>query len=473
MKIVIIVPDGVGIRNYLYSDFVTELIKNGAEICLYHKVSKAAIKEIEKVHETNIEHIEISDLKEGFYLKLLRESCAYARLIYCENVLENKTILNFWGKNPKSIKLKLFYFLCKTLGLLFSRDYSTIRKYEIKYENQIRTISAYKNAIEDLKALQPDIIINLHQRAPITTPIILAAQDLKIKNSTVIFSWDNVPKARLISRYDYYFVWSDLMKKQLCLLYKEINPINVHVVGSPQFEFHKKEKYKLSKEEFFKKYNLDSNKKTICFSGDDMMTSPYDQIFLSDLCNSLSEFSKEERPQIIFRRCPVDLSDRFDLVLEKHKEIVTVINPDWKIETTSSRKSNFIMIYPSYNDLSLLVNTCLHSDVVVNLGSTMAHDFAVHNKPCLYLNYNPKKDKNWSVETIYNFEHFKSMENLDAVGWINNRPDFYPMLKRALEEPGLIATERKLWLKKIIQHPLDKNSINLANEILEKCTSVS
>jgi hypothetical protein len=268
-----------------------------------------------------------------------------------------------------------------------------------------------------------------------------------------------------------YFVWSELMKEQLCFLYKEISPVNVYVVGSPQFEFHKKEKFKLSKEEFFKKYNLDINKKTICYSGDDVMTSPYDQDYLEDLCNSLNKFSKEERPQIIFRRCPVDFSDRYDEVLEKYKNIITVIKPDWRIEKDSPQKSNFTMIYPSNNDLSLLLNTCLHSDVVVNLGSTMAHDFAVHNKPCLYLNYNQKKDKNWSVEIIYNFEHFKSMKNIDAVGWINDKSDFFPLLKKAMETPELIATERKLWLKKIVQHPLDKNSINLANLILEKCTS--
>tara|TARA_R110001599_G_scaffold97556_5_gene251557 strand:- start:420 stop:1838 length:1419 start_codon:yes stop_codon:yes gene_type:complete len=472
MKILILVPDGVGIRNYLYSDLIPELRKNRAKICLYHKVSKAAIQEIEKVHQTSIEHIEISDLKEGFYLKLLRESTAYARLIYFKKVLKNKTILDFWAKKPKSLKLKVFYFFCKIFGTFFSKNYDKLRKHEIKYENKIKTTNAYKKAIEDLKILQPDFILNLHQRSPITTPVILAAQELKIKNSTVIFSWDNIPKGRLICRPDLYFVWSKLMKEQLCLLYKEISPNKVYIVGSPQFDFYKKKELQLTKEAFFKKYNLDIHKKTICFSGDDTLTSPYDQYFLEDLCISLSNFPKNERPQIIFRRCPVDFSDRYDHVLEKYKNNIVVINPDWRVEK-SSQETNFTMLYPSYNDISLLVNTCLHSDIVVNLGSTMAHDFTVYNKPCLYLNYNPKKDKNWSVEMIYQFEHFKSMENLDAVGWINNPSDFYPLLKKALNTPNLIATDRKLWLKRIIQHPLEKNSINLANLILEKCTSVS
>ncbi|GGG99525.1 hypothetical protein GCM10011416_17310 [Polaribacter pacificus] len=472
MKILFLVPDGVGIRNYLYSDLIPELRSCNAEICLYHKVSKSAIKEIEIVHKIKIENKEISDLNETFYLKFLRESTAYARLIYFKDFLKNKTILNFWGKNPTSFKLKAFYFSCKTLGTYLSKNYNLLRRYELKYEEKIKTTKAYQKAKEDLKILQPDFIINLHQRAPITTPVILAAQELRIKNSTVIFSWDNIPKGRLICRPDMYFVWSELMKKQLCLLYKEISPESVYIVGSPQFEFYKKKEFQQSKEAFFRQYKLDTSKKTICFSGDDKLTTPYDQFFLEDLCSSIQEFPKNERPQIIFRRCPVDFSDRYDFVLEKYKNDIVIVNPDWRVETPS-QETNFTMIYPAYTDISLLVNTCLHSDVVVNLGSTMAHDFAVFDKPCLYVNYNPKRDENWSVEMLYQFEHFKSMENLDAVGWVNTPSELYPLLKIALSTPDLIAKERKQWLKKIIQHPLEKNSINLATQILEKCTSAS
>ena len=258
----------------------------------------------------------------------------------------------------------------------------------------------------------------------------------------------------------------------MSLLYKEINPDSIFVVGSPQFEFYHKEEFKLTKEAFFKEHNLDINKKTICYSGDDIMSSPYDQIFLDDLCNSLSNFNKKEIPQIIFRRCPVDFSSRFDKVLEKHKDIITVINPDWRVEKESD-KNAFSLIYPSFNDLKLLVNTCLHSDLVINLGSTMAHDFAVYDKPCLYLNYNPKKDKIWSVEKIYKFEHFQSMKGLDAVGWVNKKEDFYPLIKKAFEKPNLVGKDRKTWIEKIIKHPLEENSKNLAHKIIEKCTSAS
>lgn len=468
MKILFLVPDGVGIRNYLYSNLINELVAKGFEIQLYHKVSQAALEEIENTNKNILKkHIKLPNFKESFYLRLLRESSAYARLLFFSKTLKNESIKYFWSKKNKSLKLKAFYKFCELLGWLLSLNYSFIRIFENQYEKKIKSTVSYKNALQDLKKIKPDYILNLHQRAPITSPVIVAAKTLGIKNSTVIFSWDNVPKGRLICRFQTYYVWSQLMKDQLCLLYREITPKDVFVVGSPQFEFHKREEFRLTKEVFFKEYNLDVNKKTICFSGDDVKTSPFDQYFLSDLCESLEKFPENERPQIIFRRCPVDFSDRFNKVIEKYKNIITVINPDWKVEKDSD-KNSFSLVYPSFNDLKLLVNTCLHSDLVINLGSTMAHDFAVHNKPCLYLNYNPKKDKFWSVSNIYKFEHFRSMKELNTVGWVNQKSDFYPLIKKALGEPNLVGKDRNIWLQKIINHPLENNATLLAETIISE-----
>ena len=69
-----------------------------------------------------------------------------------------------------------------------------------------------------------------------------------------------------------------------------------------------------------------------------------------------------------------------------------------------------------------------YADVVVNLGSTMAFDFGMFNKPCIYLAYNPVENPNTSVETIYNFEHFGSMPSKDVVFWLNEPSAFDSIL---------------------------------------------
>lgn len=469
MRIVLIVPDGVAVRNYLYSSFITELENLGAEVMLYHQISEKAIDEIKLVQQ-NITHIKkIPVFVESPKARLLRESCVYARLLRNKKILQNHTIMAFWSK-PKGWKKKILYSLAEKIGFIISKSYKIVLQLDSAYEKEILKSKIINKIEEDFDVFKADLVLNLHQRAPASAPIIEVAKSRKIITATVIFSWDNVPKARLISRYDCYFVWSDLMKSELSLLYSEINKDNIQVVGTPQFEFYFQNELIKSKEVFFKEFGLDSNKKTICFSANDS-TSPYESDYLEDLGEELSKIEEENRPQILFRRCPVDKTNRFDTVLKKYNSFIFPIDPDWKFGIEN--ENSFNTIFPSYNDLQLLVNTVKYSDLVVNFGSTMAHDFAVYNKPCLYLNYDPVPNSNYKVTNVYKFQHFQSLSGLDAVGWISQKSEIKAKIKQGFENPNEVGRDRIKWMQKIVQYPLDESSKNFAFKIQSLCISVS
>lgn len=470
MKILLLVPDGFAVRNYIYSDFIKELHQANFEVVLYHQIPIPAIQEIKNIQGDLLsQYLRIPDYKERFFSRILRESTAYARLLHNAKLLENKTIRLFWNSKSNKLKRTVLLRISEILGFCISQKYSWILKLEKWYDLTILNNLSTKIIEADLTKINPDYILNLHQRAVITSPIISWAKQLGIKTGTVIFSWDNIPKARLISRYNSYFVWSDLMKLELEIVYPEINSASVKVVGSPQFEFYLKENYKLSKEDFFVKHHLNPNKKTVCFSANDT-SSPYEAIYLENLCESLMTIEETNRPQILFRKCPVDVSNRFDVVIKKYKDLLIPINPDWRI--ASAMENSFTEIYPSFLDISLLVNTVFHSDVVVNLGSTMAHDFAIYDKPCLYLNYDPIENSTFQVKNIFGFQHFRSMDGISPVGWINNRLDFKDKILQALYNPETIGPDRLKWMQKIVKYPLQNNSKNLAQEISTLCTSV-
>ena len=431
-RLLVIVPDGVGVRNYLYSNFVQELQKHNVEVLLYHQISDVALKEIKKVQPSIVDIKSLPRFVEKAFPRLLRESLAYARLLFNKKKLDNSTVMDFWNGNQKGLKKKLLYRLAELLGTLFSLNYKLILIIEKAYNNEVSKDKIINIINDDLELLKPDLILNLHQRAPISAPIILVANKRKIPTATVIFSWDNVPKARLISRYDTYFVWSEVMQKELALLYPEIDLNQIKVTGTPQFEFYFDNNIILTKETFFLQHGLNPTKKTVCYSANDA-TSPYEPDYLSDICEVVSEMDETIRPQILFRRSPTDKSKRFDAVLEKYKGIIFSIDPDWRMDKGS--EESFTSIYPSFNDVILLVNTVRYSDVVINFGSTMAHDFAVLNKPCLYLNYNPIDNSIFTVEMAYKFQHFRTMQGLEAVGWLNSSEEIGEKIVQALEHP--------------------------------------
>ena len=444
MKIFFVVPDGVGIRNYLYTDIVKHLTQSGHEVVLLHTLSDEAIEEVEKVHSYSFKRLKLPPYKESIREKFIREVVSYARLRFNTKLCDNPTIMTNWMPSLRSMKLTFFYKLVELRGTLLT-DYNAIRRAEIEYDKTLERSDAVDACKRLLEAHKPDVIFNTHQRAVSAVPVMKAAEALGIERVTVIYSWDNLPKARLATRADRYFVWSEYMKKEMLRFYPEIASETVVVTGTPQFDFYNDSSLIMPRESFCSRYGLDPHRKIICFSGDDTRTSPYDPYYLEDLAQAVMTMDVSTRSQILFRRCPADFSDRYDSVLEKYKEIITPADPLW----VHDKGQNWSLFYPSYEDVSILVNIARHCDLVYNVGSTMAHDFAMFDKPGCYICYDQPFAENWSVETIYRFEHFKSMDGLDAVVWIESKEEIAQKVAQALAVPGQVATDRKKWLKVI------------------------
>jgi CDP-glycerol glycerophosphotransferase (TagB/SpsB family) len=420
-KILLLFPDGVGVRNYLYSDVFRGVEE---ELVLFHNFDPETITAIEQ--NTSIgDAITIPVYNESVKEKFLRELICLSRLYYNAKKVNNKAILTYWNWNQKTFSKKIFYKIIEQIAPLYS-DYSKILKLEEKYQTAIRQNPFYEEIAAILKKVQPKVVFCSHQRALKAATIFAAATDLGIKTTTVIYSWDNLPKARMALRADNYLVWSAYMKKEMELYYPEISSESIHITGTPQFEFYENESNIINKEIFCQKYNLDPNKKIICFSGDDTKTSPDDPNYLKDIAEEITKANLQDEYQILLRRCPVDFSGRFVSVLNEYKDLIKEATPLWYFNSSNEWSA----IYPSVDDVKLLISTAFYSDIVVNVGSTMAFDFSMFNKPCVFINYNQenKKVKDWSVKTIYQFQHFRSMPNQNAVIWLNGKEEIVEKL---------------------------------------------
>lgn len=455
-KVLFLIPDGVGIRNYLYSSVITHL-KNNSKIAFWSTLPEEAFEETFNLHQINVEFKKIKLHSEGFYTRLWKEASVFARLKYNSHKLDNPTILNNWRKNNKNFKLRQLYNFAEIIGNWASKKYERILNLEEKSKNgwSRDLISYYK---KELKESGVSSIFITHQRVGNLMPICIAAKQLGIKVTTAIYSWDNLPKARLAVLADQYLVWSDYMKEEMKIYYPEIHSSKVIVSGTPQFEFYSVKEKLVSRSDFALKYNLDANKKWICFSGDDKTTSPYDANYLQDMAISIQNFSNDYH--ILFRRSPADFSDRYDSVLKDYKELITSVDPVWN--TTADGWGTF---FPKLEDVDLLVNMAYHCFVAVNVGSTIAHDFSVFDKPCIYINYDQKFAENWSVNTIYKFQHFRSMDGLDAVVFVNSFDEWQDKLIKIAQNPDIIAVERNNWRNRIIMHPLDLSSKLIVNSL--------
>jgi hypothetical protein len=449
-KIFILLPDGVGLRNFAYSNFYKLGISKGFEVVFWNNT-------MFNLSDLGFTEITISDVKTHPLTDLYKRVKINVELNQNKQ-LANDSIYDYYKfkQSTKGIKNFIKSLVVKTLIFTHNspKGLSKIRK---KLEKLERKTKFYFDSFETLKKEKPEIIFCTNQRTMLAIAPLLAAKDLNIPTATFIFSWDNLPKATKIIETDFYFVWSQHMKNELLYYYPYLKEEQIKITGTPQFELHYDKNKLFSKEEFFKKYNLDLTKKYICFTGDDVTSSPDDPLYLRDTAIAVQNLNlKGNNIGIIFRKCPADFSNRYDEITEMYKDVITTINPLWK-----PLNDIWNAILPQKEDDLLLSSIAEYTEMVVNLGSSTVFDFIAHQKPCGYFRYNQKikSNKEWDIFKCYQFVHFRSMPNENPVIWINNPNELEIIIEKAVTSNAQdIIENAQKWFEKINLNPPDKAS---------------
>jgi len=451
MRVYLLIPDGVSVRNFIYSGFLA-VRPQGVDVTVW---TDSPLAELLRVEKCPVPIRELPPFQTTPQIEMLRRAKQTAELLRNArkfgNPVYKRYIMSYKWSQPKQW-IKWAWERWLLIGKINDGGVVELKK---RYLAKVRETEYYRACLEQLKQGKPDLVFCTHQRASAAIAPMLAAQDLGIPTATFIFSWDNLPKGTLTVPADHYLVWSDYMKREMLQYYPEVPEEHIHVTGTPQFVPYFDKSIWLSREAFCEKHGLNPEHRFICFSGDDLTTSPYDPLYLRDLAHAVERLNAANKVQyrVVFRRCPTDWSDRYDPVLAEYRHIIHVLNPIWKGYEGNQAWNYFV---PAREDVALLVNTVLHCDLVVNVGSTMALDFAVLGKPACYIRYDVVPDVRWSARKVYDYIHFQTMNGLDPVYWIDSPADWERVLPQALQDAGGKVRDARRWLAIIAKHPLDQ-----------------
>lgn len=473
MKTVIILPDGVGIRNFLCTSFVEKMQKAGT-LVFVHGLTDGSI-ETHRKRLAGTRWSALPSYRETPLERLLRQAKLHVQLEWFARKERSANARRMYGA-PRSLRNHLVHDCSRLLAQIGSGG-TWAQRLDRWHERQAGFSSSTADCERDLREMCPDIVFCTHQRASMAVPMMTAARKLGIPTATFIYSWDNLPKGRMAVPADAVLVWSEYMKREYLTYYPEKSETQVYVTGTPQFEPYFNTSFLLSKEEFCTRHGLDPARPILCFSGDDLSTSPYDQEYLQDTAGAVRSLPAKDRPQILFRRCPVDVSRRYDAALERNPEI-RVSDPVWRSDGTDA----WTRIIPTLDDVALLANVVEHCDAVINVGSTMAIDFSIKGKPGIFFNYNPPAtDGRWRIEHIYALPHFQPIHDLKPFYWVDCREDLAGVIGHAVRNPREKEKQRRDLLNLLVEHPLDKAGERIAGtlhriaskRIQASCTSLS
>lgn len=455
-KIFVLVPDGVSLRNFAYTSFYRLGIEKGYKVVFWNATPF-------DLTELGFSDIKIKNPRAHWRTDILKNAQKHIELkLFAErdnDPIYFEYLFPLSYKNIKStVKSLLVRFYSKRYGSEKKLD-----KLRSKIINLERKTSYYSECKNTLAKEQPDLVFCTSQRSVTAIAPLTAAQDLGIRTAAFIFSWDNVPKATTVISADHYFVWSHLMKKQLLHYHRYLNRDQISSTGTPQFEPHFEAHRIETRAAFCGKYGLDPNLYYLCYSGDDVTTSPKDELYLRDVAEAVREINKKGTPlKIIFRRCPVDFSGRHDAVLKSYADVVVDIPPLWK-----KVGGSWNTILPTAADLDLQANIIAHTSGVINLASSMVFDFVAHRKPAAYMNYNylNKEERPEKGVYLYNYVHFRSMPSSGAVTWLDHPGEIKPKLEAMLSGISNTVATAQEWFKIINLHPPQLASERIWNEI--------
>ncbi|TDE46037.1 UDP-glycosyltransferase [Flavobacterium rhamnosiphilum] len=436
-KIFVFFPDGVGLRNFAFTQFKALGEQKGYEI-VYWNNTVFSLKAALGYDEVKIENHSIH-----------RFTPIYSRIR--KHIELNVSQKKF---NDDVYPTYKFPFSCNgikntviTLYTKFLIGFNSSEKGIVRIRKRInsleRSTGKYQYCKAQLQEHQPDLVFCTTQRATQSISALLAAKDLGIPTVAFVYSWDNVPKAMQVVETDYYFVWSDLMKSEVLKYYPFVNESQVIVTGTPQFEPHYDKSLLEKREDFFAQYGLDTTKKYICYSGDDETTSPLDHYYLEDLAHVVRSLNaKGKNLGIIYRKCPVDTTTRYDAVLEANTDIIAVLDPIWK---PLGKQWNEIL--PTKEDLAMLHNVCAHSELVTNVCSSTVFDFLAQDKSCIYFNYEQPQLKKGirDIGQNYKYVHFRSMPSQNAAVFCTDKKDLEHLVNQILEGKLSNVPDGKKW----------------------------
>lgn len=454
-KLGIVITDGVGFRNFIMSDFIVEATQQFDAITIY---SGLPISAFHTIPQSKVSIKELDVFVEGKVTWFFRKWKEVAHLQKYQTFYGMKdNLVTGYPKNnsARALFIKIIYFFTQYLHA----DHSILLAEKLQFLSFSKNKTT-KSYIQLLHEDKPSHVFFTHQRPPFLAPFLYAARQLKIPVSTFIFSWDNLAsKGRMLGTFDYFLVWSHLMKEELFYFYPKVSNEKAKVVGTPQFEPYVMDKYKTEKQDFYTKFALEVNQKIICFSCADSSIGANDPVVIRTIANAIRENKIGFPCHFMVRTSPAEGPERFAKIQKDFPEIIWN-TPKW-ILTRENHAESWSQRIPSEEDIKDLRSLLEYVDLNINMCSTMSLDFMLFDTPVINTVFGNPENGLYDDQRFLGYDHFKKVVDSQAVTIAKNPTELIEQIKEALTNPPARAKERKA----LIELQISENLVGTSKRI--------
>lgn len=290
--------------------------------------------------------------------------------------------------------------------------------------------------------LQPDLVFNgSHIHGPAAELPARVAHRMGLRTAGFVFSWDNLTsRSRIFVPYDTYLVWNEGMRRQLLEIYPRVREDRVVATGTPQFDFHFKPAYRLSREELCGRIGIDPGRPFVLYTAGIDNHFFDEHLHVERVARLLAEIDLPHKPQLVVRTYVKGTSQEMkDLARRSLPDVVfpeVRWHPHWHT--------------PHYDDLAVYTSLLDHCALGINAASTVSLELMIFDKPIINLRYDPPgSDLPWCLgyERHILFDHFLPVAQSGATMVARSDEDMARMLRRGLSEPQADSAARCRFLE--------------------------
>jgi len=301
--------------------------------------------------------------------------------------------------------------------------------------------SEYHRMFEEL---EPDVVVAFSLEGRREMLLMEAANDVGIPTAAMIRSRDNLSsKIQHLPDAEIYFVWSHVIRGFLLKIYPEIDPQRVLVTGSPQFDHHLDPAYRLDRETFFSRVNLDPSRPLIVYT----MATPglihHEIDIVQHLADATHAGRFVRRAQLLVRGHPRMFGSNVKLLRKEYPEARSYPPPTKVAYKSPAHEADVVRLI--LEDEPVHLATLAYQDVQVNVCGTMTIDSAILDKPTVNVYYDLVQgiSPGLSVRRFYERSDVKQMMAYGASRLARDPEEGIRLINRYLDDPTLDAEGRR------------------------------
>lgn len=443
--IVLIIPRGEAVRNFLYSDTLPILSENARVTLLSVIHDEAFVSRFGPMVERIIPIQYYRERRLVTYLRSLVHETHF-RWLWSE-VAKNRWEVRQYEARTASAKIRVLLWRKLIDALSVRPVVEALAAAERRVTVALRPTNQFHELFEQLK---PDLVFNgSHVHGPAGDLPARVACDMKIPTAGFIFSWDNLTsRSRIMVPYHYYLVWHQQMFDQLLRIYPGISPARVFITGTPQFDFHFKPEFWLTREELCSRVGIDPARPFILYTTGIDRHFPEEHRTVKLVIDLLQQIEIEPKPQLVVRTYVKGTSAEMKALAAQNIPDVVFPAVQWD--------DRWYM--PAYEDLAIYTSLLRHAALGINAASTVSLELLMHDKPVINLDFDPPGSNLPSCFAYHRhikFDHYRPVAESGAVMVARSPQDMQNMLFRGLAHPDVDSAVRKRFLEQMFGDMLD------------------